>query len=108
MNGVKSFQHMYEKLNNLDKIFDNFDEKLARQRFWKRKKIKWKFGNKKLNQIKILMESITNRLDQEEDRISEIEDKVGGFLFSNKRRIMTKSFKISGTQLRDQTYESVV
>jgi hypothetical protein len=50
------------------------------------------------------MESITNRLDQEEDRISEIEDKVGGFLFSNKRRIMTKSFKISGTQLRDQTY----
>jgi hypothetical protein len=58
------------------------------------------------------MKSVTSRLIQGEERISEIEDKVEKLLqIAIKKKetaIITTPFKISVTELRDQTYESVI
>jgi DNA-binding ferritin-like protein len=43
-----------------------------------------------INQIKITMESIINRLDQAEDRVSGIEDKVEEILYSESSKEKNK------------------
>jgi hypothetical protein len=56
------------------------------------------------------MESITNRLDQVEERLSRIEDNVQDLVHSDNRKGKNTKItisKTSGTQLRNQKYEFV-
>jgi proteasome assembly chaperone (PAC2) family protein len=75
----------------LDKKFNNFDDKFSKKRDWGY----WWLGGSQteileikrpINQIKISMKSINNKLDPAEEIITRIEDMVEELLYSDRNK----------------------